>query len=95
MAATEIALGNDGIGPHFVFEPCDSYRVPQVGPNTAVKRECIISVLEDVSIASHPEIKEVPGLYITGLGSQYPPFLLYPEKLEGFVKKWYDIDSPG
>nr|P0DUK2.1 RecName: Full=Type III polyketide synthase pspB; AltName: Full=Soppiline biosynthesis cluster protein B [Penicillium soppii] len=36
-----------------------------------------------------------PGLYITGLGSQYPPYLLGPEKLEEFAARFYDVESPG
>jgi fungal type III polyketide synthase len=36
-----------------------------------------------------------PGLWITGLGAQYPPYLLGPEKLDRMAKKFYDIESPG
>ena len=35
------------------------------------------------------------GLYITGLGSQYPPFLLRPENMEGLIKKWFESETPG
>ena len=37
----------------------------------------------------------VPGLWIAGIGAQYPPHLLGPEKLDRFAKKFYDIESPG
>ncbi|WYZ43618.1 hypothetical protein EsH8_VII_000054 [Colletotrichum jinshuiense] len=36
-----------------------------------------------------------PRLWITGLGSQYPPYLLGPERLEEFAKRFYDIEKPG
>ncbi|KAF3482228.1 uncharacterized protein GIQ15_04987 [Arthroderma uncinatum] len=36
-----------------------------------------------------------PGLFITGLGSQYPPYLLVPEKLACFAERFYDVQRPG
>ncbi|KAJ5357212.1 hypothetical protein N7541_004370 [Penicillium brevicompactum] len=36
-----------------------------------------------------------PGLYITGLGSQYPPYLLAPHDLENFAARYYDLTKPG
>lgn len=42
-----------------------------------------------------PNHSSPPGLYITGLGSQYPPYLLGPEKLEEFAARFYDVESPG
>ncbi|KAK0124167.1 hypothetical protein ONS95_009149 [Cadophora gregata] len=36
-----------------------------------------------------------PNLWITGLGSQYPPYLLGPEKLEQLASKFHDIENPG
>ncbi|KAJ5661552.1 uncharacterized protein N7477_009168 [Penicillium maclennaniae] len=36
-----------------------------------------------------------PALYITGLASQYPPYLLGPEELEKFTARFYDISRPG
>jgi len=35
------------------------------------------------------------GLWIVGLGSQYPRHLLGPEKLDSFVKRLYDVEIPG
>lgn len=35
------------------------------------------------------------GLWIGGLGTQYPRHLLRPEKLDTFVKHLYDIEIPG
>jgi type III polyketide synthase len=37
----------------------------------------------------------VPGLWITGVGSQYPAYLLGPEKLDEFAKRFYDVEKPG
>lgn len=34
------------------------------------------------------------NLWITGLGTQYPPYLLGPEKMDNFAKKFYDVDNP-
>ncbi|EFE42584.1 hypothetical protein TRV_02665 [Trichophyton verrucosum HKI 0517] len=36
-----------------------------------------------------------PGLFIVGLGSQYPPYLLDHEKLTCFAGRFYDIRRPG
>ena len=35
------------------------------------------------------------GLWIVGLGSQYPRHLLGPEKLDSFVGRLYDVEVPG
>ena len=99
MAATGVSIANDGIAPQPAFEPHDSYRVPLVGPKMAIKEDYIVDAHEVVSTApvsgTSTPFKETPGLYITGLGSQYPPFLFQPENLEGFIKKWYDLETPG
>ena len=34
-------------------------------------------------------------LWITGLGSQYPPYSLRPEDLDKFASSFYDPQSPG
>ncbi|KAL8810320.1 MAG: hypothetical protein Q9200_002675 [Gallowayella weberi] len=39
--------------------------------------------------------KPFSALYITGLGSQYPPFTLKPDRLKSFLQKLYDTESPG
>ena len=39
--------------------------------------------------------KAEPALFVTGLGHQYPPYLFHPDKLEEFLSKWYDIETPG
>jgi type III polyketide synthase len=39
--------------------------------------------------------KPTPGLFVTGIAAQYPPYLIGPGKLEKFAKKWYDVESPG
>ncbi|KAF3401899.1 Polyketide synthase 5 [Penicillium rolfsii] len=36
-----------------------------------------------------------PALYITGLGSQYPPYLLSPEDLEDLAARFHDVNNPG
>ncbi|KAJ5360187.1 hypothetical protein N7517_009378 [Penicillium concentricum] len=36
-----------------------------------------------------------PALYITGLGSQYPPYLLGPEDLEKLAARSHDVSRPG
>lgn len=35
------------------------------------------------------------GLWILGLGTQYPSHLLGPEKLDAFVKRFHDVENPG
>lgn len=42
-----------------------------------------------------PKTSPAPGLWITGLGSQYPPYLLGPENLDRFAKRFYDVENPG
>jgi len=40
--------------------------------------------------------KTTPGLFITGLGAQYPPNLMGPDGLDAYTRRWYDVDnSPG
>jgi hypothetical protein len=46
----------------------------------------------DVKLSGH---SPVPGLWITGLGAQYPPYIFGPEKLDQIVKKLYDVENPG
>ncbi|KXG49175.1 Thiolase-like, subgroup [Penicillium griseofulvum] len=36
-----------------------------------------------------------PALYITGLGSQYPPYLLGPKDFDDFASSFYDVSRPG
>ncbi|KAJ5164934.1 uncharacterized protein N7500_006764 [Penicillium coprophilum] len=36
-----------------------------------------------------------PALYITGLGSQYPPYLLGPDDLEKLAARFHDVSRPG
>ncbi|KAI3391560.1 hypothetical protein diail_7154 [Diaporthe ilicicola] len=36
-----------------------------------------------------------PGLWITGIGTQYPPYSLGPEKLEKFANRFHDVEKPG
>jgi hypothetical protein len=35
------------------------------------------------------------GLFVTGLASQYPPFLNRPEDFEKHVKKLYNVEEEG
>ncbi|KAJ6052581.1 uncharacterized protein N7446_007221 [Penicillium canescens] len=37
----------------------------------------------------------ISALYITGLGSQYPHYILTPEKLDEFAERFSDVSSPG
>lgn len=36
-----------------------------------------------------------PALYITGLGSQYPPYLLGPKDLDKLAARYHDVNNPG
>ena len=36
-----------------------------------------------------------PGLWITGLATQYPPHLISAGQFEQYVKRFYDAESPG
>jgi fungal type III polyketide synthase len=35
------------------------------------------------------------GLWITGLGHQYPAYLCGPERLEELATRFYDVERPG
>lgn len=37
----------------------------------------------------------VPGLWITGIGAQYPPYFQEPQKLDAFAKRFADVTKPG
>jgi type III polyketide synthase len=37
----------------------------------------------------------ISALYIIGLGSQYPHYILAPEKLDEFAERFSDVSSPG
>ncbi|KAM5457534.1 hypothetical protein MaudCBS49596_000729 [Microsporum audouinii] len=41
------------------------------------------------------KVDEAPGLWITGIGAQYPPYLLGPERLAEFAQRYHDIEKPG
>ncbi|KAL2062582.1 hypothetical protein VTL71DRAFT_5654 [Oculimacula yallundae] len=34
-------------------------------------------------------------LWISGLGSQYPPYLLTPERLDNLANRFFDVENPG
>lgn len=36
-----------------------------------------------------------PGLWVVGLGSQYPPYTLEPEDLDKFASSFFDTQAPG
>ncbi|KAF6790305.1 chalcone synthase B [Colletotrichum sojae] len=36
----------------------------------------------------------VPDLWITGIGSQYPPYLITPEKFVNYAKRFHDVEKP-
>lgn len=39
-------------------------------------------------------VSAVPALWITGLGTQYPAYLLGPERLDEFAARFHDIEVP-
>ena len=98
MAAVEISVNHCSMAP--TFEHHAVYEVlPLMEPSPGTKKLFSEKILEIGSSRSSSTTlsssKSVPGLYITGLGHQYPPFLFHPEKLEGFISKWYDLETPG
>lgn len=64
--------------------------------NAEIKKHGINGGIPDLSTlpATIPLPKPSPALFITGLGSQYPPFTFKPERLEPFLGKWYDTNTP-
>ncbi|KAL8678383.1 MAG: hypothetical protein Q9186_005251 [Xanthomendoza sp. 1 TL-2023] len=57
------------------------------------------AIESDVALEPRPNpidtLKPVPTLSITGLGSQYPPFTIKSQQWEAFLRKVYDVESPG
>lgn len=37
----------------------------------------------------------VSGLWITGIGAQYPPYFQGPEKLDAYARRFADVENPG
>ena len=99
MAVDNLALHTNMVSQPS-FKPDATYRVPPLmGSSIMTEKLFTESVLEIGSSRSSSTTlsssKAAPGLYITGLGSQYPPFLFHPDKLEGYISRWYDIETPG
>ena len=100
LAALDISARHTNMVSQPSFEHDATYRVlPIMGPSIMTEKLFTESVLEIGSSRSSSSTlsssKAAPGLYITGLGSQYPPFLFHPDRLEGFISKWYDLETPG
>ena len=100
MAAVENLACHTNMVSQPSFESDATYQVlPLMRPGIMTKKLFTESVLEIGSSRSSSTTlsssKAAPGLYITGLGSQYPPFLFHPDKLEGFISRWYDLETPG
>lgn len=38
---------------------------------------------------------ELPGLWITGIGTQYPPYLSGTDQFEEYVRRFYDVENLG
>lgn len=100
MAAVDTSVRHINMVSQPGFETHATYEVlPLMGPSTATKKFFTESVLESGSSRSSSSTlsssKAVPGLYITGLGSQYPPFSFHPDRLAGFISKWYDLETLG
>ncbi|KAI9784348.1 MAG: hypothetical protein M1839_002409 [Geoglossum umbratile] len=72
-------------------------RIPHLASRTIGSQTPKHSLHENTS--PQPTIDETskptPGLFVTGIAAQYPPYLIGPGKLEKFAKKWYDVESPG
>ena len=98
MAVAEVLPAHDGMA-HPLFEPIECLKTSLIEPGIEIKNELMVDIHEVVPTAPASGVvtplKETPGLYITGLGHQYPPFLFQPEHLESFIKKWYDLETPG
>ncbi|KAL9000149.1 MAG: hypothetical protein Q9188_005740 [Gyalolechia gomerana] len=85
-----------------VFNPKNVYQVSTTScqDDIAVEKINETPAIESVyDLSSIPATivtpKPTPALYIAGLGSQYPPFTFKPERLESFLHKFYDVETPG
>ena len=62
---------------------------------TSTAQKDMNPVQKDVASACQAQrFSPVPELWITGLSVQYPPYFLDREWLEGFAKRFVDIESP-
>ena len=86
---------------HLAFAPRNDCREAAIGKKKhSNEKSRELAIHETVShlnnlLGGITSPKPSPALYITGLGSQYPPFKFKPEDLKGFLRKWYDVDTPG
>lgn len=55
----------------------------------------VVSKMTTYGKRSVPDVHQEPGLWIAGLGTQYPRHLLRPESLEAFAERFYDSDNAG
>ena len=99
MAAADISTFDASMASHPLFKPRDAYEEPLIGASI-VPKQLFTETVQEIessrsSSATRSNSNSVPGLFITGLGSQYPPFLFHPDKLEGFIEKFYDLETPG
>lgn len=57
-----------------------------------------VTATDDVAVVGNGKMKPssspVPDLWITGIGSQYPPYLHPPENFTNFAAKFHDIERP-
>ena len=99
MAAVDISARHTKMVSQPSFKTHATYEaLPLMGPNPATKMFFTENVLEIGSSRSSSTLsssRAVPGLYITGLGSQYPPFSCQSDRLAAFISKWYDLETPG
>lgn len=91
---------NAAVSNELTYELPDLNYTSMMAPSFITKKETatvhITEVQDDLrSLTVTPKLAEPsPELFITGLGSQYPPFTFKPERLESFLKRWYDVETP-
>jgi hypothetical protein len=72
-----------------------------VSSETSQRADIIESKTPISQVAEVPEnwsfpSRTTPELFITGMGTQYPPHLLGPDEFETYTRKWSDVDNnPG
>ena len=102
MEPVAIENGGQFVYDPVTFKPDNVYGVSTTlredeSTTETVKKTSAIESVVALGPLPNPIVtsKSIPALSITGLGSQYPPFTIQSERLETYLQKLYDVETPG
>lgn len=77
---------------HLIVLKLDDTPLDEQNPSVAGNEKPESSL--NISKATAQNLKPMPGLWITGLAGQYPPYRFNTADFEQFVRKYYDVEKP-